>query len=542
MKDKDKEKKENIDKDKEVSKEASGEAVKDTSKEESADKSKAASSDKSKDTSSEKSKDAQKEAAKDTVKEVQKEASDYDFIREQIRERPVNRKKLLRRFILTAGMALVFGLVACLTFFFLEPKLSKWLSSDEEMELKVVELPEHTEEEEYYQEQVLTEEDESEQLVIETPIDQMTLTDEDMAVSSNQTDESTSQNEVAEPTPEPSREDVPPQVIYEQVSLELEDYRQLYRKMYALSKEVSKSLVTVTAVPETTEEITSSDSSEYQTVGLIVGDNGYELLILADTEKLEGAENISVRFADGSKGKLTEKAIDSNTGLGIYSIRLAEMDPLTKENISFATLGSSYATSILGNAVMAVGNPLGVSSICYGAVTSASRVVTMCDASYQLLTTDIYGSEDASGVIVNIRGQVAGIICQRHNESGMENMIYAYGISSIRKLIESLSNGKERAGLGLHVGDISAEIAEDLNIPQGVYIEQVELDSPALSAGLAKGDIITKIGEVFVNNVNDYMNALQIVEPGTDVKVFYSRPTGTEYKNMEIDITLGRQE
>lgn len=524
MKDKDKEKKENTDK--EVSSKASEEKSAGTSE----------------DASKAKSEDAPKEAVKDTDKDVQKEASDYDFIREQIRERPINRKKLLRRFILTAGMALVFGLVACLTFLFLEPKLSKWLSADEDMELKVVELPEHTEEEEFYQENVLPEEDDPEQLVIETPIDQMSLNDEDVVVSSNQAEDSISQNETPEIPSEPLREDIPPQIVYEQVPLELEDYRQLYRKMYALSKEVSKSLVTVTAVPETTEWTESLDSSDYQTIGLIVGENGYELLILADTEKLEGSEDINVRFADGSRGKLTEKATDGNTGLGVYAIRLSEMDQSTRENVSFATLGSSYASSILGNAVMAVGNPLGVSSICYGAVTSASRMVTMCDASYQLLTTDIYGSEDASGVIVNIRGQVAGIICQRHNDPGMENMIYAYGISSIRKLIESLSNGKERAGLGLHVGDISAEIAEDMNIPQGVYIEQVEMDSPALSAGLAKGDIITKIGEVFVNNVNDYMNALQIVEPGTDVKVFYSRPTGTEYKNMDIDITLGRQE
>ena len=538
MKEKDKEKKENTDKEKETSKDSSKETAKETSKDNSKDAGKEA----SKDAAKELSKDAGKTGEKDKAGDTQKEASDYDFIREQIRERPVNRKKLLRRFILTAGMALVFGLVACLTFLFLEPKLSKWLSGDEEMELKVVELPEQTEEEVLYNEQVLPEDEDPEQLVIETPINEMSLNDEDVVVSSNQAEESTSQNEAAEPTPESQKEEAKPQVVYEQVSLELEDYRQLYRKMYALSKEVSKSLVTVTAVPETTEWINSSDASDYQTVGLIVGENGYEMLILADTEKLEGAEDINVRFADGSRGKLSEKAVDSNTGLGIYGIRLAEMDPSTRENVTAAILGSSYASSILGNAVMAVGNPLGVSSICYGAVTSASRLVTMCDASYQLLTTDIYGSEDASGVIVNIRGQVTGIICQKHNDPGMENMIYAYGISSIRKLIEDLSNGKDRAGLGLHVGDISAEIAEDLNIPQGVYIEQVEMDSPALSAGLAKGDIITKIGEVFVNNVNDYMNALQIVEPGTDVKVFHSRPTGEEYKNMDIDITLGRQE
>ena len=132
-------------------------------------------------------KDKEKEKKSDQEKDTenkpeqtQKEASDYDFIREQIRERPVNRKKLLRRFALTAGMALVFGIVACLSFLILEPKLSKWLSGDEDMELKVVELPEHTEEEEVYQPQIIQEEDEPEQLVIETPIDQMSLTDEDM--------------------------------------------------------------------------------------------------------------------------------------------------------------------------------------------------------------------------------------------------------------------------------------------------------------------------------------------------------------------------
>jgi len=493
-----------------------------------------------KDKDKEKKDDIEKDIGK-KPEQTQKETSDYDFIREQIRERPVNRKKLLRRFALTAGMALVFGIVACLSFLILEPKLSKWLSGDEDMELKVVELPEHTEEEEVYQPQIIQEEDEPEQLVIETPIDQMSLTDEDM-VSANQAEETVSGNEPPEPTLPPVQEESKPQIVYEQVPLELEDYRQLYRKLYALSKEVSKSLVTVTAEPESTDWLDSTDTSAYQTVGLIVGENGYELLILADTLKLEGAENINVRFSDGARGKLSSKAADKDTGLGIYGIKLSDLPAATKELVTAATLGSSYASSILGNAVMAVGSPLGSSSICYGAVTSASKLISMRDASYQLLTTDIYGSDDASGVIVNIRGQVTGFICQRHNDPGMENMIYAYGISSIRKLIENLSNGKERAWLGLEIGEIGAETAQDMNIPQGVYIRQIEMDSPALAAGLAKGDIIQKMGDVPINSVNDYMNVLQSMDPGTEVKISYSRPADTEYRSMEIEITLGKRE
>ncbi len=494
-----------------------------------------------KDKDSEKKEEKKEEIKEEIKEEVQKQASDYDFIREQIRERPVNRKKLFRRFILTAGMALVFGIVACLSFLFLEPKLSKWLSTDEDMELKVVELPENTEVEEVYNEHILSEEDEPEQLVIETPIDQMSLNDEDV-VSANQAEESVSDNDTAEEPPEPPHEEVVPQIVYEQVPLELEDYRQLYRKMYALSREVSKSLVTLTAVPEDMEWAAAGDLSAYQTIGVIVGENGYEMLILADSTKLTGYEEISVKFSDGTRGRVTEKAVDKDTALGIYGIKLTAIDKTTKELITSATLGSSYSTSILGNAVMAVGNPLGVSSICYGAVTSASKLVPMTDASYQLLTTDIYGSEDASGVIVNIRGQITGFICQHHNDAGMENMIYAYGISSIRKLIENLSNGKERSWLGLQIGEISPETAKDMKIPQGVYVDHVEMDSPAMTAGLAKGDIIQKLGDVTVSTINDYMSALQNAEPGEEIVVSYSRPAGTEYKNIQITITLGKRE
>ena len=486
-------------------------------------------------------KKAEKTSVETTDKAGRQEASDYDFIREQIRERPVNRAKLLRRFILTAGMALVFGLVACLTILFLEPKLSSWLNADEEMELKSVELPENTEEEEEYSVHVIPDEEDPEQLVIETPIKQMSLNDEDV-LSANQAEENVSANKTPEPTPTPVPEDNEPKIVYEQVPLELEDYRQLYRKMYALSKEVSKSLVTVSVSPDITEWNNVADASAYQTVGMIVGQNGYELLILADSEKLTDPENLNVRFSDGSRGKITEKAHDADTGLAVYAIKLSDLSDATQENITAATLGSSYSSSILGNAVMAVGNPLGVSSICYGAVTSASKVVSMSDASYQIMTTDIYGSEDASGVIVNIRGQVTGIICTGHNDPGMENMIYAYGISSIRKLIEDLSNGRDRAWMGLEIAEITQEISQDLGLPQGVYIDQVELDSPALAAGLAKGDIIVKIGDITISSVNDYMNTLQSMEPGTVAQVSYLRSSGAEYKTMEAEVTLGKRE
>ena len=470
------------------------------------------------------------------------QASDYEFIREQIKERPVNRKKILRRTLFTAGMAVLFATIACLTFLLLEPVFSKLLSSDEESELKVVSLPEQTVDDDPVQAEVIPEaDDDPVQLVIETPIENMSLNDEDI-VSGNAAAATASENR-AEPTAAPEPTIVAGDtIIYETVPLEIEDYRQLYRKMYALSEEVQKSLVTVIGVHSDMDWMNDPYLSTQKTTGVIIADNGYELLILADSTKLEAAETLRVTFANGDTGTLNIKAVDSDTKLGVYAIRLMEISADTRKALSVAVLGASYTSNVLGNAVMAVGSPLGNASICYGAVTSAQTMVGVRDAAYQLLTTDMQGDKNASGVIVNLRGQVVGILCHGHEAEGLENLLCGYGISGIRRLIEDLSNQVARPYMGLHLSDVSPDVVKELGLPDGVFVEQVEMDSPAMAGGLAKGDLIQKVGDITVKTVSEYMAALAVQEADTEVEITYARLSGQEYRTMSVSVQLGTRE
>ncbi len=474
--------------------------------------------------------------------EASAKATDYEFIREQIKERPVNRKKIFRRMLFTAGMAVMFATIACLTFLLLEPVFSKWLSSGEETELKVVSLPEQNVEDDPVQAQVIPEEDDEPlQLVIETPIENMSLTDEDIE-SGNAPGDSASENRV-EPTAAPEPTVVAGDtIIYETVPLELEDYRQLYRKMYALSEEVQKSLVTVTGVRSDMDWMNDPYLSTQKTTGVIVADTGYELLILADSTKLESAETLRVTFANGDTGTLSVKSVDSDTKLGVYAIRLTEISTDTRGTLSVAALGASYSGNVLGNAVMAVGSPQGNGSVCYGIVTSAGNAVGVRDASYQLLTTDMQGDKNASGVIVNLRGQVVGILCHGHEPDGLENLLCGYGVSGIRRLIEDLSNETARPYMGLYVCDVAAEAVKELGLPEGVFVEQVEMDSPAMAGGLAKGDLIQKVGDTSVKTVSDYMTALHLQEAGTEAEITYARLSGTEYRTMTVHVEVGTKE
>ena len=80
-----------------------------------------------------------------------------EFIIEKIKERPVNRKKLMRRTITTAAMAVIFGLIACFTFLILEPIISNWLYPEEEPEQ--IQLQEELVSEEMHPEDMMLEEE-----------------------------------------------------------------------------------------------------------------------------------------------------------------------------------------------------------------------------------------------------------------------------------------------------------------------------------------------------------------------------------------------
>ena len=90
------------------------------------------------------------------------EKEPYSFINETIKERPINKKKLFRKTMITICGAVIFGGIACLTFLLMEPIISNWLSPEE---ITKVEFPE--EEEETAPEELLTEENVAEENAME---------------------------------------------------------------------------------------------------------------------------------------------------------------------------------------------------------------------------------------------------------------------------------------------------------------------------------------------------------------------------------------
>lgn len=435
-----------------------------------------------------------------------------DFMIEKFKERPINKKKLLKRTLTTAGLAVLFGLVACVTFLVLEPVISNKLYPEEEPQEVV--FPQD-------QDEMSPEDMLSDNMQIESQINQIVETGEDVTLDRDQV-----------------------QSILSNVVLSKDNYRQIYNSLSGYVEEMNKSMVTVTGVTSNIDWFNNVEQSRNQSSGIIVANNGRQLLALVNYSSLGRTEQLTLEFCNGVQADAQLKSLDPDTNLAIVTVELDNLDrDMVEKQIQVASLGSSTVKNIIGTPVIALGSPMGSrGSIGYGMITATGTQDTIADMNYTFLQTDIYGSQSGEGVLFNLQGQVVGIITGNKSGTEMRNLITAYGITELKKQIEKMSNGEKLAYLGICGVDVTEEANEKWNVPYGAFVKEVKMDSPSMLAGIQQGDIIVKIDEKDITKYNDYISYLMQLSPGQTVNITVMRQAQNSYREVEFEMELGRKE
>ena len=447
-----------------------------------------------------------------------------EFLRETIKVKPVNKRKLLRRTVLTVSMALIFGLVACVTFLTLEPVISNMLNPEEPAQ-KVV-FPED-------QEEMSPEEMLAENKTEETP--------EPDTVPSNPPEEGEMpplQSGLTEELEAELNEQIAE--VLSRTPLDMDSYKELYNTMSTYVAELAKSMVTVTAVTYNVDWFNDVQESRNQCSGVIISENGQELLILTDYDCIRTAEHLILAFYDGSTAEAVVKQKDTSTNLAVLAVDLESLsEKILSAELPIAELGASNSKNILGTPIVAMGSPMGISgSVGYGIITSNGKVLSTTDRNYKLFLTDINGSRNACGVIFNLQNQVIGIITNQHAISDMDGMLTMYGTTELKKIVEKMSNGSSVAYMGIRGVDVTSEINRELGVPLGAYVTELEFDSPAMRAGIQRGDVIVGMDDTIITTFSNYSNALMQMEPGQSVDVKVMRLVQNEYKEVHLYVVL----
>lgn len=328
-------------------------------------------------------------------------------------------------------------------------------------------------------------------------------------------------------------------IIPPDISLSISDYQTLQDELYSIGDEVNKSIVTVATMSSEGEDWAENPfEAEGLSSGLIVDVDDNYVYILTEKKLIADATHIRVSFIDNTGAEATLLKYDGNSGIAILTVEKRQLASTTQSAIAVATLGSSYEITN-GSVVIALGSPLGTNySILTGNITSVQNQIETQDKNYSVFTTDIVASENASGVLVNTKGEVLGIVMQSFSGSQDISTLTAVDVNELNDMIDFLKNGKDVPYIGLYISTVTEDISADYDIPVGVFIKDVAANSPAMQAGLQSGDVIVKINGTSITTDDIYSDTISAFIPGTTCEFTVKRQSGNSYYDVTYEIEI----
>ena len=286
--------------------------------------------------------------------------------------------------------------------------------------------------------------------------------------------------------------------------------------------------------------------------GIIIGKNDSELLIVTNNHVVEGAETLTVSFANETSVEASIKGTDPSKDLAVVAVPLDSIDDDTMNAISIITLGDSDKLQV-GEPVIAIGNALGYGqSVTTGIVSALDRNLDMEGFDSKLIQTDAaINPGNSGGALLNANGELVGINTAKVNANAVEGMGYAIPISDATSVIYYLMNREtrtkvdesEQGFLGIEGYDVTSEKAEMYSIPTGVFVRSVEDGSAADKAGITAECIITKFDGITVDSMSTLQSQMQYFKAGDKVEVVIEVPNknGTKYEEKTVTVTLGER-
>ena len=294
---------------------------------------------------------------------------------------------------------------------------------------------------------------------------------------------------------------------------------------------------------------TQEQEVESQGSGIIIGQNDSELLIATNNHVVEGADTLSVCFADDNACEATVKGTDSDNDLAVIAVKLSDISDDTMSKIKIAEIGDSNQLQV-GEQVVAIGNALGYGqSVTTGIVSAVNRQLEDSNSENGFIQTDAaINPGNSGGALLNMQGQVIGINSAKLASTEVEGMGYAIPVSTASPIFEDLMNRQTRtkvssdqaAALGIKGQTVDSSIAEAYGIPQGVYVAEVEQGSAAEKAGITAGSVITKFDDTTIESMDDLKSCLEYYAAGETVDLVVKIADNGSYVEKTLTITLDK--
>jgi len=275
--------------------------------------------------------------------------------------------------------------------------------------------------------------------------------------------------------------------------------------------------------------------------GIILSSDG-EILTNNHVVALAGdGGSLSVSFNDGSTAKAQVLGTDPLTDTAV--IKAENVSGLTP-----ATIGKSADLKV-GESVVAIGSPFGLdSTVTSGIVSALDRPVDVGSdgqgnsTTYPAIQTDAaINPGNSGGALVDLAGNVVGInssirtASSSQGEAGSIGLGFAIPMDEVMPIVDEMVKGETptHARMGISVSDIAGQ--PGATVTEGAEVQDVTAGSTAADAGLAKGDVITKVDDHLITGADSLVATVRSYRPGDKVTVTYEHGGDTKTVSLTLD-------
>ena len=250
---------------------------------------------------------------------------------------------------------------------------------------------------------------------------------------------------------------------------------------------------------------------------IIDGQRGF---VLTNTHVVDKATTIAVTLNDKQEYEAVIVGMDPDSDLAVLKIQ-------TDQKLPAIQMGNSDDIMI-GEAVIAIGNPFGFShTVTTGVVSAVNRSIrTSQRVFHEFIQTDAsINPGNSGGPFLNIDGELIGINTAIYAEA--QGIGFAIPINRAKRIVSDLINygAVVQAWIGLTVQPIDANLSAYLNLQNsaGVIVTGVETESPASAAKLQEGDIIRFIDDFKIIGLSEYRSKLTQIAAGQTISIAVER-------------------
>lgn len=263
--------------------------------------------------------------------------------------------------------------------------------------------------------------------------------------------------------------------------------------------------------------------------------DGKEGLVVTNNHVIEGADEITINFADGSKLKV-DKVLGKDTKTDLALLKVTPKKPLAQ-----VAFGNSSKMKV-GDWVLAIGNPFGLGgSVTLGIISAKQRDIQSGPYDDFLQTDAAINKGNSGGPLFNMEGEVIGVNTAIISPTGGSIGIgFAVPSDTATVVIDQLKQfGETRRGwLGVKIQSVTDDIAESLGVKEntGALVSSITKDSPAEKAGIEAGDVILKFDGKDISSMRGLPRVVAQTPIGKSVDVELLR----KGQRKTVKVAIGR--